>query len=80
MLLETSTKGSGKMTKLMGSESTTMSTVPSIWDIGSTICSTVLAEKHGSITPFIMVFTIWVKKKESANMIGATDPNLWENG
>ena len=78
--LETSTKGSGKMIKLMDSEFTTMSMVPSIRVSGSMICNTVLDVKHGLIIPLILVSTIWVKKMELANMNGATDLNLLENG
>jgi len=57
-----------------------MSMVPSIRVSGSMICNTVLDEKHGLIIQLILVSTIWVKKMELANMNGATDLNLLENG
>lgn len=77
---ETSTKVSGKIIRLMGLESTTISMVPSIRVSGSMICNMVSDEKPGQTTQFIMVTTIWVKNMELANMNGATDPNLLENG
>ena len=74
------TRDTGRMTKLMDTESTLMSTAPNIKVSGSMIYSMVSEKKLGLIIHLIMAFTAWAKKMVLANISGATDQNMLENG
>jgi len=80
MQMATSTKDSGKTTKLMATEFISTQTGPSTLATGKTICSTATAKKHGLTAHLSKVFTLKDRNMATVRTCGLITHNFLEGG